>query len=56
VAIDAVCEIEIGRPRAEVAAFAADPDNAAPLMARAIRRPNRKDLRALKTILERPSS
>jgi uncharacterized membrane protein len=28
VAVDVVTEVEIGRPRAEVAAFAADPDNA----------------------------
>jgi hypothetical protein len=28
-AVDIRTEIEIGRPRAEVAAFAADPDNAA---------------------------
>ncbi len=148
-AVDVVCEIEIARPRVEVAAYAADPDNAtawyenikavewhsprplavgsrvafvatflgrriayiyeirehapgerlrmstvegpfpmettytwrdatvdggtvmtlcnrgepagfarisAPLMARAIQRANRKDLRVLKTILERPSS
>ena len=42
-AVDILTDIEIGRPRAEVAA---------PLMAAAIRRANRKDLARLTSILE----
>jgi hypothetical protein len=42
-AVDVVTEVEIRRPRAEVAA---------PLMAGAMRRANRKDLARLKSILE----
>jgi hypothetical protein len=41
------------RNRGEPAGFARI---SAPLMAQAIRRANRKDLRVLKTILEQPSS
>jgi hypothetical protein len=64
-AIDVETETTIERPRAEVAAYASEPDNAtewyanigfsrlvAPLMAPAVRRANRKDLARLKRILE----
>jgi hypothetical protein len=67
VGIDVTTEVEIGRPRDEVAAYASDPDTAtewyaniafglsrvvAPVMERAVRRANRKDLANLKRILE----
>ncbi|HSC92059.1 MAG TPA: hypothetical protein VLB86_10445 [Gaiellaceae bacterium] len=66
--VDVVTEIEIGRPRDEGAAYAADPGNAAslvrggpagcskpagPIMAAAMRHANGKDLERLEALLER---
>ena len=78
--VDVTTEIEIDRPRADVAAFASDPDKAtawyarikavewktpkpvgvgsriaAPFVAIAMRRANRKDLDKLKSLLEAPA-
>jgi hypothetical protein len=48
-AVDVVTEVEIRRPRGEPSGFSRV---AAPLMAGAMRRANRKDLTRLKSILE----
>ena len=49
--VDVVTEIEIARRRGEPSGFA---KVAGPVMAQAMRRANRNDLRRLKAILERP--
>ena len=54
--VDVLTEIEIDRPRDQVAAYA-EPKGfskvLAPFMAAAMRRANRKDLTRLKSVLER---